>query len=238
MPRLKFLGDTILHNNIGIEFEIDDGNSRETCWHKLNDEIPDIWCKTDGSLSHGIEICTHPMSIEYFLNEFKLKEMIAICNRYGFKSDETDTCGMHIHIDRRWFGTDPDERENNITKMCFILDRFWDNFKTFTRRTDSSLSRWARRYGLETDDPWFVIDSAVLGKKVKTTSTNNRYQCLNLQNHSTVEWRMPKGSLNYNTIRATVQMVDVMVATSKLPIKDLHVLTWKKFIDRCMEMYP
>lgn len=237
MPRLKFYGDTIAHNNIGIEFEIDDGNSRETCWQTLETEIEGIWCKQDGSLSHGIEICTHPMSVEYFLNTFQLKEMIAICTRYGFKSDETSTCGMHIHIDRRWFG-EGQEREDNITKMCLLLDMFWDNFKTFTRRTDSTLQRWARRYGLETDDPWFIVDNCTVGQKVKSMSVNNRYQCLNLQNRDTVEWRMPKGSLNYNTIRATVQMVSVLVILSKRPIKDLHNFTWKKMIETCMEMYP
>jgi hypothetical protein len=234
MPGLKFHGDTPLHNNIGVEFEIDKGKDQSGCWKKIEAEIKGVWCKHDGSLSYGIETCTHPMSIEYFLDTFQLKEFIDICKEFGFKSDETSTCGMHVHIDRRWFG-DGAEREERITKMCYLLDKFWDNWKLFCRRTEDSLHQWARRYGLEVDDPWFTIDNANTKQKIDNISRNNRYSCLNLQPGGTIEWRMPRGSLNYETVRATIEMIDILVTVTKMPIHDLQRLSWKDLVGICRE---
>ena len=59
----------------GVELEIDEGGELEANAKELlklaNSEADEfIYCKSDGSLSEGFEIVSHPFTLDYHINEF------------------------------------------------------------------------------------------------------------------------------------------------------------------------
>ena len=70
-PDLVFHGKGLRH--FGVELEIDDGGTVNSNAQKLldiaNKDAENLYIKTDGSLNEGLELVTHPMTLEYHLNE-------------------------------------------------------------------------------------------------------------------------------------------------------------------------
>ena len=70
-PDLVFHGKGLRH--FGVELEIDDGGTVNSNAEKLldiaNKDAENLYIKTDGSLDEGLELVTHPMTLEYHLNE-------------------------------------------------------------------------------------------------------------------------------------------------------------------------
>lgn len=92
----------------------------------------------------------------------------------------------------------------------------------FSRRTQSNMNRWSARIGYETTS-----------KKIlhKAKETYNRYVAVNLLNRSTVEIRMFRGTLKYNTFVATLQIVDKIVDIAiNLTDEEIDNLSWSEFV--------
>ena len=70
-PDLVFHGKGLRH--FGVELEIDDGgmvnSNAKSCSTSLTLAPKTCISKTDGSLDDGMELVTHPMTLEYHLNE-------------------------------------------------------------------------------------------------------------------------------------------------------------------------
>ena len=66
-PDLVFHGKGLRH--FGVELEIDDGGTVNSNAQKLldiaNKDAENLYIKTDGSLDEGLELVTHPMTLEY-----------------------------------------------------------------------------------------------------------------------------------------------------------------------------
>ena len=60
--------------------------------------------------------------------------------------------------------------------------------------------------------------------------------CINLENASTIEFRMFRGTLKLNTIIATLQLVDkVCDAAISLSDEEMKSLSWTTFVSGCAE---
>ena len=59
-----------------------------------------------------------------------------------------------------------------------------------------------------------------------------RYACVNLSNTDTIEFRMWRGTLKYNTFIATLQMVDEICKAAFLSEEELENMSWVSFIER------
>ena len=90
------------------------------------------------------------------------------------------------------------------------------------------MEKWAARYGRK-DDPKAVLHSAKV-------SENGRYTCVNLNCVDTIEFRMFRGTLKYNTLIATLQIVD-RICDVALFLSDAEVqnLTWSEFVSSLQE---
>ena len=77
-PDLVFHGKGLRH--FGVELEIDDGGTVNSNAQKLldiaNKDAENLYIKTDGSLDEGLELVTHPMTLEYHLNEMPWAEVL------------------------------------------------------------------------------------------------------------------------------------------------------------------
>lgn len=212
----------------GIELEIDDAGKDEDNAEKLcklvNRHNDNIYIKADSSLDDGLEIVTHPMTLEYHIKSMPWKSLLNRASELGYKSHMADTCGLHIHVNRDSFSDNYDYQEECIARVLYLVERFWTELLRFSRRTQSQLKRWANRYGYK-DKPAEILDSAKKGY-------GGRYTCVNLVNYSTIEFRIFRGTLKYNTLIATLQLVNEIcnVAVS-LSDEAIANLGWCDFME-------
>ena len=210
----------------GLEVEIDDGDDKQEAARDIIEAGGDhIYLKEDGSLScSGFEIVTHPATLDYHVNDFPWDNVCKTALSYGYRSHDTDTCGLHIHASRSLFGNTTTEQDLTIAKIILLVDRWYDTYiLKFARRDISKMRHWASKPNAEIgpeDD-----DRAAVDKSKKTA--DSRYKAINLQNYKTVEFRFFKGTLKRDTIIASIQWVDTIIQYCRnTQLKDLFNTTW------------
>lgn len=216
----------------GVELEIDDGGESDSSADDImsvgNRTAEHIYCKHDGSLYDGFEIVTHPMTLEYHLHKMPWKEVTDTAKKLEYISHQSDTCGLHIHVNRTTFGADSETQDEAIARVLYFIEKNWGEMLIFSRRTQEQLERWARRYGYK-DQPKEVLEHAKQGY-------GRRYTCVNLTTDSTIEFRIFRGTLKLNTLYATLQLVnhicDVAVSMSD---DEVRHLSWSRFVERITE---
>lgn len=150
----------------------------------------------DGSLDYGFEMVTgytgldvHQKQLEFFKNRFE-----------GMRSHDTRTCGLHIHICKS------DMSIYHAMKMVlFINDTGNANLiRALARRDASSYAKFKDKKG---DTSWVKdANRARANKSDKLRCLNaDRYEALNFQNEKTIEFRLFKGTLKYETIMACLE---------------------------------
>ena len=186
-----------------------------------------IYCKHDGSLDEGFEIVTHPMALEFHQKEMPWEAVMREAVTMGYRSHQCGTCGLHVHVSRAAFGSTHREQEAGIARVLYFFEKHWEELLKFSRRTPRQLERWAARYGLK-DHPMDILDHAKKGYG------GGRYSCVNLKNSDTIEFRMFRGTLKYNTLLATLQLVDrVCDVAIYLSDDELKALSWTSFVSGC-----
>lgn len=217
---------------MGVELEIDSGGSSDTYARKLldiaNADEDNMYIKHDGSLDEGMELVTHPMTLEYHMNAMPWKQIASKAIELGYRSHKTSTCGLHVHVGRNMFGSDRATQETAISRVLFFVERFWQELLKFSRRTEAQINRWAARYGMK-DNPKQVMSNA----KEKNMG---RYACINLCNYSTIEFRIFRGTLKYNTIIATLQLVArICTMAAEMTDEEFTALSWPGFVSTITE---
>lgn len=207
---------------IGHELEIDDGYDRGEAASYIYQKLPCI-CMHDGSLNNnGIEIISHPLSYEYMLSrENDYKSTFDHLVNMGYRSHNTDTCGLHFHVTR--------PSDEVIDRIILFMETYKEEIITFSRRNRNEISSWCnflsdKRY--DTNEK--QIKSLDYIKKYKETSS--RYMALNLTNYNTIEFRIFKGTLKYETFMACFEFVyflTKLASNLEIPIEEL---TWEKVI--------
>lgn len=214
----------------GVELEVDDGGKDDDIASEVLDIANDndeqnIYIKSDGSLEDGFEIVTHPMTLKYHQECMRWENVIKKLVNYGYQSYNTDTCGLHVHVNRTSLGDNYDEQEAAIARILYFVERHWDKLLKFSRRTMSQINRWAARYDLK-ENPKAMYDD-IKGSNI------GRYRCVNLNNSDTIEFRLFRGTLKYSTLIATLQFVDELCnAAVSLCDEQLLSLSWNNFIER------
>lgn len=137
----------------GVELEVDAGGKDEDNARRIkgvsNRNAEHIYIKSDGSLDDGFEIVTHPMSLDYHLNTMPWAEVLQEAINKGYRSHMTNTCGLHVHVNRDAFGETRDEQETVIERLLFFVELHWNELFAFSRRSMNNMNRWAARYGME-----------------------------------------------------------------------------------------
>ena len=88
----------------GVELEIDcggrDDDNADSLYNIANRESDVLYIKSDSSLDEGMELVSHPCSVQYHKQTFSWKEIMKEAVDLGYRSHNTSTCGLHIHIGR------------------------------------------------------------------------------------------------------------------------------------------
>lgn len=208
----------------GIELEIDKGGKygdyAKIILDTANIQNQHIYIKSDSSLDDGFEIVSHPMTLKYHLEEMNWESILQTAKNLGYYSHDTSTCGYHVHISRKALGSTYDEQEDVISKIMYFIELHWNEMLKFSRRTESNMNRWSARLGYE---------------KAKYGS-RGRYVAVNIENYSTVEIRMFRGTLKYNTFIATLQMVNTIVDIAiNLTDEEINHQSWSDFVSTIEE---
>lgn len=221
---------------LGVELEIDEGGERNSCAKEIhhigNQEDDHIYMKHDGSLDDGFEIVTHPMTLGYHREQMPWEEVVTHCRTMGYYSHRTGTCGIHVHVSRNALGETCSEQEDSVARILYFVEAHWNKLLRFSRRTKRQLRKWAARYGRK-DSPKEVLDNA-------KSNGSGRYSCANLTNRDTIEFRIFRGTLKYNTIIATLELVDELCNLAvNYSDKQMQELTWTQFVTNLdCKQYP
>ena len=212
---------------MGVELEIDDGGENNANADELmciaNDVGERIYCKHDGSIENGFEIVSHPMSLEYHLNEMTWKEIFDKAISMGYCSHKTATCGLHCHVNRSAFGSTYEAEEEAIARVVYFVEKHWDKLLKFSRRTEENINRWASRYG--------ISSNAKDTYKNAKDNRRGRYVAVNLENDNTIEFRLFRGTLRYTTFAATLQLVyEICRFAIMLTDEELENMSWEEFV--------
>ena len=219
---------------IGFELEVDDGRDRLECARDLNDAINGgeygkvIFTESDCSLNEGFEIITQPHDYES-IQKLDIEKICQIAKDYNFKSHNTDTCGLHVHLSREIFGNEKNAN-TNIARFCSFFAFFWRDIEKFARR---SHNHYCDKIAVDSREYYSGSDRVKSYKVAKTASKeceSNRYYAVNCTNYNTVEVRIARGSLNDKTIRATIDFYyNLAIACREMTTADFFAGKEKKY---------
>lgn len=208
---------------IGFELEVDSSSSvdRDGLAMKLYDIFGDYFhYENDCSLNNGWENISQPCSLKRHMSLMpKIREAFDMLKENGMRSHNTSTCGMHMHIDREYFG---DSEETAIARLLYIFEKFKKELTIFSRRNE--VDQWCafRRHESSTG-PWL--------KDAAKNLHYGRYYAVNLCNSNTIEIRLWRGTLNADTFAATLKFTARLAEIcKKVRAVDLARLTFEDLI--------
>lgn len=226
---LPFKGESDeLH--LGVELEIDNGGERNNnsflIWKAIGRQ--NAVMMHDGSLSNGFEIVSAPATLNAHLNEIRWKRAMEVARSLGYYSHMTDTCGLHIHVDRGYFSNlHRDECEDKFA-MLFANNVEW--IKLFSRR-----KRW-RYCEIESNAALKTTpEEAKRGVcKAKPYKGGSHSVAVNYgTDKPTIEIRVFRGTLKYSTFVATLQFVQMFADFVKhTPFAELASIDLTSFMEQ------
>ena len=221
---------------LGVELEIDEGgedpgnakeilgvaNQREEC----------LYIKHDGSLHDGLELVSHPCTLDYHMNRVPWREICDKSVSLGYTSHMANTAGLHVHISRLALGNTYQKQEEVIARILYFVEAHFNEMLRFSRRTEAQLNRWAARYGFK-EHPKDILDHA-------KNSSFGRYTAVNLLNSNTIEFRIFRGTLKYTSFIAALQIVsEICGAAISMSDEEFRGMTWNEFVLRIdRDKYP
>lgn len=211
------------HLTFGVELECEprnDGGNVRMGACELSDRIDEIpggrtYCKSDGSLSNGVEIVSHPGTLAHHMYVMHWRQIQRTCEKAGFRSHDAANSGLHVHVGRAQLGSTDAERDDVTRKVQVLFALYAAELTRFSRRRRSCLEQWAPidRLGVTPDDIRHVSSGAQLASWASArvpaylSNHNDRYTAVNVTNRATVEIRIFRGTLKRDTLIAAIQLV-------------------------------
>lgn len=170
-----------------------------------------------------MELVTNPMTLEYHLKEMPWERLLAQAKELGYLSHKACTCGLHVHVNRTAFGETEAEQDECIARVLYFFEKHWEELLKFSRRTQRQLEQWAARYGLK--------------EHPHAKGNYERYTCVNLTNRSTIEFRLFRGTLKFNTVAATLQLLDrICDVALYFSDEEIKAMSWTTFATGCSHL--
>lgn len=205
------------HRWFGVELEVEikdgavDANDKA---RMLNDLLNDgergkrVFFERDGSLNNGFEIISQPMSLPAHRELWSWLRDRDACRH--LLSHNTRTCGLHVHVNK-----------DNLTQLQIA------KIVTFINdpANEQLIRAIARRYA----EGYCKIKQKDFNS---AHQSNDRYEAVNITSSKTIEFRVFKGSLKYESVLAAIEFCNALVEFAGNPItNDVTKLTTDHFID-------
>ena len=209
--------------NNNISSDNDKNSTVKKCIQIMNgsdsDEENLIYSTHDSTVQ--IEFDTMPCSLEFHKNKMNYREMFEYLDKEGYKGHDCETAGLHIHANHSYLGKSRISQELVISKILYILEKFNDEICVIARR-DNDYSEFAGEKQNE--------DSIVeLYGKYKD---KGKRAALNLQHKDTIEFRMFKSTLKYETFILTLEFVkDIIDYAKSVDIEEIELAKWSDLMN-------
>lgn len=209
--------------NNNISSDNDKNSTVKKCIQIMNESDSDeenlIYSTHDSTVQ--IEFDTMPCSLEFHKNKMNYREMFEYLDKEGYKGHDCETAGLHIHANRSYLGKSRILQELVISKILYILEKFNDEICVIARR-DNDYSEFAGEKQNE--------DSIVeLYGKYKD---KGKRAALNLQHKDTIEFRMFKSTLKYETFILTLEFVkDIIDYAKSVDIEEIELAKWSDLMN-------
>lgn len=195
---------------IGIEHEFNVPRQK-----KVNESIkwvydhdPDriFYCKSDGSMDHGFEMVSHPMSLEYFRTRYPIGNLQAMVD---LKLAETgENTGIHIHVSRDSF------TPYHMYRMLHLHYNFPKLvIHVAGRRSDRMANLYVEGMNKLEKQVEVVKDQVANGGR---NGYHNRYVAVNLNNRSTIEYRVFQSTMDPTQLTRYVEWIEAMYHFTRL----------------------
>lgn len=201
------------HFGVELEVECVDGNRNTAAqniynWFENNRASSEqLLYEEDGSISHGFEMISNPMGLDKHREIWKWLEQKELIN--PLRSHNTSTCGLHVHVSKAGLST------LTISKaVCFVNNP----------SNQSLIKAIARRYG----SGYCRAKHVTLAKGAER---GDKYEMVNLNKRHTMEFRIFRGTLNYNAIQAAIEFTNAVINFSATTsMEELSELKFLEFI--------
>ena len=209
--------------NNHVTSDNDKNSTVKKCIQIMNESDSDeenlIYSTHDSTVQ--IEFDTMPCSLEFHKNKMNYREMFEYLDKEGYKGHDCETADLHIHANRSYLGKSRISQELVISKILYILEKFNDEICVIARR-DNDYSEFAGEKQNE--------DSIVeLYSKYKD---KGKRAALNLQHKDTIEFRMFKSTLKYETFILTLEFVkDIIDYAKSVDIEEIELAKWSDLMN-------
>lgn len=201
------------NKRIGVELEVDSNNwcaDREEVARAVYEILGDrVYFEEDGSLSDiGFEIISQPHDLEA-LKALNWSDAFRSLIDNEYRSHDTDTCGLHLHFSKEWCGDTEAERVRSVAKIVMFYDKNWEALYKLSRRDNTEYCRRDYAYDAISGDDVLTADADTITKLVEDKKHGTRYTAVNLtpyDRHGTIEFRLGRGTLNYKTFMAWIDL--------------------------------
>lgn len=209
---------TVSHNlYFGVELEIEsEGNDIDYVVNRLSDFV---YAKEDSSLSdEGFEVVSHPTTYQWLCENADQWLKILALRKDGFRSYNTSTCGMHVHLSKNYFGT---------LHLYKFLKFFYENPEftlMISQRDEYSFNQWAT---LKTPNG----EGSICYKARCKNGNYERHCAVNLQNKHTIEVRIFRGTLNPRSFWKNIEFLQALVEfTAQNSVDNISIRAFTVFV--------
>lgn len=169
----------------------------------------------DGSIGEGFELITQPAGLDIHRDKMGLFLKDAEVKR-GMRSHEGGRCGLHIHVGRQY-----------VTQaQIYRIQAFLNDV-----RNEALVKRIARRYS----NSYCRMKPELSKLSPEGKHTRERYEALNVTNSNTIEFRIFRGSLRYESVMAALEFVNALMnfcMPGQTSITDFNAIGFRKFLLR------
>lgn len=184
---------------LGVELEVDCDHSQKYQNEKVASnlcshcglEYNEVRFAEDGSLNNGFENIIEAHTVkDFWAKQDKWKKMLKYLSDNGYKSHDTNTCGLHVHVSRTIFGKTEEEQTTAIAKVYTFFDENWGEIVKVSRRKNF---RWSDKNDIRKDDSKSNYEN---WKNEAKKKNGGHTVALNNSNRNTFEYRLGRGTLN------------------------------------------
>lgn len=193
-PTWQVKGDGPLYYGVELEVEVRDRSDTiaTSVLLEFSRRKELFYIKVDASV-RGWELVTHPFSLKYHRDSFPwggvLKSLrLAGCRSHSHSS--SSSCGLHVHVSRGVLS------EAGEVRLGYFVYSNKNRLEILARRAETSYAA-------------FKVKQLQRGESLRSEA--HHYDAVNFANRDTIEIRVFKGTLNPNTLIASLELCDAMV---------------------------
>ena len=212
------------------------------------DDMGLFYFKEDGSLRNGVEIVSNPATLQFHMDTMPWRSIMDAARDNRLFGHNTDTAGLHIHVSRTGLGISKAEQEYTLAKLVMLMWRLWPELFAFSRRTEETMNQWALPNHMFVPDVRrcecgnngcndcmsnLAFDLIKRGNESVSKFTQQKYTAVNTRPRDTLEFRLWRSTLRYDTFMATMQLTKLLIDMSmEFDITHLGHVSWEDLLSQ------